>query len=324
LLLAIVVILTLITPVAARRDTVMVTNKGGSGVISQDTYGKLTNINYRLSDVFQAVYLRLIILKSWDGNLSGEDVISAQRSMGISFYEEEMGMIVVLDTTQGNCGIIVGDEIKDRFDDAMVEQYLEDYFRPYYDEGLYDKALTSLFDALADWYIMNDIQLTQPENTFSFNWVVIGIVVAAAVLFLTYILNLLYGFFAKAAYIKRSYVSFYRNENIGIPAFRIWYVWTKPFFDTDNRTSWSFVEEFWKESKKGYSKYEYPQNDGNGYDIAARILKAVVFVANKLLFVFVVILMLIAGFIGGGSGGSSSGSGGGGGGRSGGGGGGRR
>lgn len=66
--------------------------------------------------------------------------------------DENNGMLLLLVTEEARGGIVTGDGISHKFTNRISNELLDNYFWNYVDKGQYEKAVTSIFDRLMNWY----------------------------------------------------------------------------------------------------------------------------------------------------------------------------
>lgn len=124
-----------------------------ANVLSDDLEQNIINVNGALEQQCEGAQIVVVTIDYLPDDYYADEYareLFAEWNVGLT--EEKNGMLLLLVTEEAKGGIVTGSGISNKLTDQEVNALLDDYFWDYVDKGQYEKAVTSIFDRLLNWY----------------------------------------------------------------------------------------------------------------------------------------------------------------------------
>ena len=140
-----------------------------SGVISDTVKEYITAKNDILFEKTEAK----IIFVTTDGTENlyiNEYAQKLYSDWDVDYMGKKNSILIVIDTQSGEYGFARGKGIRYALPDSEIYRYMINYFEPHYSAGSNDKAVMSLYNAIARWYEgqYNGLSLSLDDNIDSY------------------------------------------------------------------------------------------------------------------------------------------------------------
>ncbi len=198
-----------------------------TGSLSQETVEHVLEVNYDLEESCGGAQIVVAFI-----NYFG-DVGADEYAVGLfnDWQLSDRAMLLAVSPREGRGGLVVGTALDSRFTSRDMEDYLDRYFWDDFDDGKYDRAVTTLVDELAGWFY-DEYNVAPPSQGASkSSGALAGLGIFGAVLgFLLRNIFLILIFVAIVAVIiladRRRYRGYYTSLGMPIPRYYPWYMFT--------------------------------------------------------------------------------------------------
>lgn len=123
-----------------------------SNVLSPDTEQMIINYNGSLEQQCQGAQIVVVTVDYLDGMYSDEYAYQLFNNWGVGSGDYNNGMLLLLAIQENKAWLAYGIGLNSVLDSEDVDSLLNEYFWENFDRGNYDEAVTSLFNALLQWY----------------------------------------------------------------------------------------------------------------------------------------------------------------------------
>lgn len=124
-----------------------------AGVLSPKTENAIIEMNGALENDCKGAQLVIVFVNYLEGTPSDEYANQLFNDWGVGSSTENNGMLMLAAVHENKGWLAVGSGIAGSFSNSVASDYLNNYFWDDFDAGNYDEAVTSLSNALYDWFM---------------------------------------------------------------------------------------------------------------------------------------------------------------------------
>lgn len=124
-----------------------------AGVLSPKTENAIIEMNGALENDCKGAQLVIVFVNYLEGTPSDEYANQLFNDWGVGSSTENNGMLMLAAVQENKGWLAVGSGISGSFSNDVAGSYLDSYFWDYFDIGNYNEAVTSLSNALYDWFM---------------------------------------------------------------------------------------------------------------------------------------------------------------------------
>ena len=198
-----------------------------TGVLSRETVEHVLEVNYDLEVSCGGAQIVVVFVNYFGDTYADEYAVSLFNDWQLS----DRAMLLAVSPREGRGGITVGTALDGRFTSRDMEDYLDRWFWDDFDDGKYDRAVTTLVDKLADWFY-DEYDVAPPsQGASSTSGVLAGLGIFGAILgFIFRNLFIILLFVLILVIIihsdRRRYRGYYTAMGMPIPRYYPWYIFS--------------------------------------------------------------------------------------------------
>lgn len=201
-------------------------------VLKSDTEQEIIDANALLENTCDGAQIVVVTIDYLYGMYADEYALRVMNDWGVGSAKKNNGMVLVFAIEENKGWLATGDGIDEVFTDRMANKYLDKYFWKHYDNGNYDKAVSTLIPKLVEWYEDDyATAITKGPGLFtrmsnSMSSAIDYILHNETLMYIILIIILI--IIQSISGSIRHYRAYYTHMGIPIPRFRIKYFWSGP------------------------------------------------------------------------------------------------
>lgn len=124
-----------------------------ANVLSPETEQEIIDANAKLEQTCHGAQIVVVTIDYLDsGYYADEYARILFNNWEVGPKDENNGMLLLLVTEEAKGWLVTGAGLTNKISNQEVNNLLDNYFWDYVDDGKYEKAVTSVFDRLLNWY----------------------------------------------------------------------------------------------------------------------------------------------------------------------------
>lgn len=135
-----------------------------ANVLSSDVEQQIIDANAKLEQTCDGAQIVVVTIDYLPDNYYADEYARQLfNDWHVGSADANNGILLLLVTQEAKGWLVTGAGLTNKLTNKEVDTLLDDYFWDYVDDGKYEKAVTSVFDQLLNWYESEyDTALTQP------------------------------------------------------------------------------------------------------------------------------------------------------------------
>ncbi len=124
-----------------------------ANILSSDVEQQIINANAKLEQTCDGAQIVVVTIDYLPDNYYADEYARQLfNNWHVGSADANNGILLLLVTQEAKGWLVTGAGLSNKFTNQEVDDLLNDYFWDYVDDGKYEKAITSVFDQLLNWY----------------------------------------------------------------------------------------------------------------------------------------------------------------------------
>lgn len=142
-----------------------------ANVLSSDVEQQIIDANAKLEQTCDGAQIVVVTIDYLPDNYYADEYARQLfNNWHVGSADANNGILLLLVTQEAKGWLVTGAGLSNKLTNQEVDDLLNDYFWDYVDDGKYEKAVTSVFDQLLNWYEDEyNTALTQPGTSQNYN-----------------------------------------------------------------------------------------------------------------------------------------------------------